>query len=72
MKRKIEYASFAEAVIAPGILGADKTLDIHSKPGIEMELEPGLLLVTYKEREVLIPLANVKSLVVVQDKQPLK
>lgn len=62
--KKIKYVAFQSAIMAPGVVGADATLSADKYPGIQMHLEPGMLVVQYNGGEVLIPTMNIRSMVV--------
>jgi len=66
MGRKIKFAAFQAALSAPGVFGGDVSIStkIHKNSGIKMILEPGLLHCTDGVEEVLVPLTNVKCMMV--------
>lgn len=68
MKIKVEFAAFRESIIAPGTIGSEVTLTKSTKyQDIEMEYDTeGYLVIRVKKdtSPVLIPSANIKSMVV--------
>lgn len=66
MARKIKFASFQSALSAPGVFGGDTSLstDVQKNKRIKMTLEPGVLHCTDGTEEVLVPLTNIKCMMV--------
>ena len=71
MKKKVIVATLKEAAGSFPLAG-DQTLNAEKHNGIEMwtGVEPGFLTVYYQQREVGIPLANIKSLVWADETKP--
>ena len=66
MKRRVKHVAVINAVQAPPHITGETTLGVKDKqPGIEMwtGIEPGYVTVFYKNAEIGVPMANVRSLI---------
>ncbi len=63
-KRKVISVFFSESVTAPGVFGGEMTLNAEKLEGVEMYtgIEPGMLVVLCRGKEIGIPIANIRSL----------
>ena len=77
--KKVSFADFQSAIMAPGLIAGAKTLNTIRDKNFEMYVgaDPGFLTVHApngdgEEVEILIPLMNVKSVVVIREKAEKK
>ncbi len=69
--KKVSFVDFQSAIMAPGIIPGSKTLNDSRDRGIEMYvgMDAGFLTVRWKGEEILVPLANIKSIVTMKEEK---
>jgi hypothetical protein len=60
-KRRLLTVTLKDIGFAPGILQPVSVITPENHKGVVMELEPGYVLVTHHDRQVGIPLGNIKG-----------
>lgn len=61
---KIKSLEVLNAVTIPGAIGGDISINQSKQPGVEIELLSNCVKVEYKGKTGLIPLSNIRQMVI--------